>query len=37
MSGDLEAAGAAVTAGLSAAAIDGGKLAGHDLHGSCAN
>ncbi len=37
MSGDIEAAGAAVTAGLAASAIDGGKLAGRDLHGSCAN
>ena len=37
MSGEMEAAGAAVTAGLAAAAIDGGKHAGPDAHGACVN
>lgn len=37
MSGEMEAAGAAVTAGLAAAAIDGGKHGDHDAHGACAN
>lgn len=37
MSGEIEAAGAAVTAGLAAAAIDGDKHGAHDGHGPCAN
>lgn len=37
MSGEMEAAGAAVTAGLAASAIDAGKHVAHDVHGACAN
>jgi hypothetical protein len=37
MSGEMEAAGAAVTAGLVAAAIDSDKRGDHDVHGACAN
>jgi len=37
MSGEVEAAGAAITAGLAAAAIDGTKPHGEDGHGACAN
>lgn len=37
MSGEVEAAGAAITAGLAAAAIDGKKSHAGHAHGACAN
>lgn len=37
MSGEIEAAGAAITAGLVAGAIDGPKPHGEAVHGPCAN
>lgn len=37
MSGEIEAAGAAITAGLAASAIDGSKEHGHAAHGPCPN
>lgn len=37
MSGEMEAAGAAVTAGLVAGAIDSDKRGHQDVHGACAN
>ncbi|MDP3572499.1 MAG: DUF3667 domain-containing protein [Archangium sp.] len=37
MSGEIEAAGAALTAGLAASAIDGSKGHGDGGHGACAN
>ena len=37
MSGEMEAAGAVVTAGLVAAAIDSDKRGDHDIRGACAN
>jgi hypothetical protein len=37
MSSEIEAAGAAVTAGLAAAAIDGSKGHAHEAHGPCPN
>ena len=38
MSGEIEAAGAAVTAGLVAGAIEGGKGGDHaQAHGACSN
>lgn len=37
MSGEIEAAGAAITAGLVAGAIDGQKRHGEAVHGACAN
>lgn len=37
MSGEMEAAGAAVTAGLVAAAMDSDKRGHQDVHGACAN
>jgi len=37
MSGEMEAAGAAITAGLAASAIDSDKRGHHDVHGACPN
>lgn len=37
MSGEIEAAGAAITAGLAASALDGSKSHGDGAHGACAN